>query len=186
MIGAIGCAEPSHAPEPPAKQAAVPEEREREETPVSTSPVNVAPCVSMKPRNEGDPVAVLLEVSDCQLSTGETFTVSVVFDIGSVYEIHDLHAPPPLIATRLNLELPKGFQALGDWSAPGSIRSESPDGHPVYAGKAKFTREIRVQEDVEPRESDVTCSIRYQACNARHCLAPKELKISAAVSVSRK
>jgi hypothetical protein len=183
VIGVIGCAESPRPPEQPAKRAAVPEKTEGEGTPLPTRMANDTSRVSQKPRIEDDPVAALLEVPQNDLSPGATFFVTVVLEIGPFYEIHDLHAPPPLIPTQLNLELPKGFQAKGDWSAPKPVRSESPDGHSVYVGKAKFTREIRIPNDAEPGESDVTCTIRYQACNMRHCLAPKEFKLSQAVSV---
>ena len=144
---------------------------------------NDTQIVDEKPRTDGDPVSVQLILPKTGFRAGTTFEVSVVLHVAPGYEIHDLHAPPPMIPTTLDLELPPGFKTLGEWSAPEPVRSQMPDGHPVYIGEAAFTRVIRIDEGAEPGDYKLACSIRYQACNIRQCLAPKACKLSVTVPV---
>jgi hypothetical protein len=104
-------------------------------------------------------------------------------DVAPYYEIHDLHAPPPAAATRLALELPLGFVALDEWSGPESVRSANPDGHAVYVGESTFTRNVRIEDQVQPGKHRLDCSIRFQACNATQCLRPAEFKLQIEVVV---
>ena len=137
-----------------------------------------------KPRTDADPVAASLEVRAGTIRAGEAFALTVVLDIADGYEIQHLHAPPPAIATKLELKLPAGFQAVGEWQMPATVRSQWPDGHPVYAGEATFTRQVRVTNDVKPGNYELTCAIRYQACNDRYCLRPTkhDLMVTTAVA----
>jgi hypothetical protein len=140
--------------------------------------------VAMKPRTDADPVAVSFKADAGKISAGDTINLSVVLDILAPYEIQDRHAPPPAIATSLELKLPAGFRAVGDWSSPQTVRSQWPDGHAVYAGQAMFTRRVLVGNDVKPGEHQVGCAIRYQACNDRYCLRPTECKLDLDITVA--
>jgi hypothetical protein len=156
---------------------------ESEEEASSAAKADRPAIVSEKPQTAGDPVGVQLKVSEGEYHPGHSFEVSVVLRVAPGYEIHDLDSPPPTLPTRLDLELPAGFRALGEWSVPEPVRSQMPDGHPVYMGEAAFTRKVGIADNVEPGQYRLNCSIRYQACNIRQCLAPKECHLSAAVSV---
>ena len=185
IFGVMGCGETARPLDEPPNAAAVPQENpaESEEEPSSAAKANLPAIVSEKPRTAGDPVGVQLILSESEFRRGTTFEVSVVLRVSPGYEIHDLNSPPPTIPTRLDLELPARFRALGGWSAPEPVRSQMPEGHRVYMGEAKFTREIWIGEDIEPGEYRLNCSIRYQACTSRQCLAPKECQLLATVSV---
>ncbi len=107
----------------------------------------------------------------------------MVFDIDPDFEIQTLMAPPPAIATQLNLQLPEGFTALRDWRGPSAVRSSAADGHPVYIGKAIFTREVHMQDQVKPGPYPLECAVRYQACQGGFCLRPMEHTLAIAVEV---
>jgi hypothetical protein len=79
--------------------------------------------------------------------------------------------------------LPAGFQVVGEWAEPPTIRSQRPGTHGVHAGEVRFVRKVRASDAVRPGEYGATCSIRYQACNARQCLAPVTFALSATVAV---
>jgi hypothetical protein len=138
---------------------------------------------SSKPRSEEDPVAVVFKAPAGGLRAGETFAVSVVVDIASFHEIHDRDARPPFVPTRMELKLPNGFRARGEWTAPAPVRSIMPDGHPAYAGEVTFQREIQIEDVVMLGEYELECSIRYQACTERFCFPPKNVKLSVPISV---
>jgi len=139
----------------------------------------------VKPRTDADPVGAEVDVDRQMIRAGEVFELSVTLNIAPSYEIQDRHAPPPAIATSVELKPPAGFQAAGDWSSPQSVRSQWPDGHSVYVGEARFTRQVRVEKQVKAGEYKLDCAVRYQACNDRYCLPPISFKLPAIVNVQR-
>ena len=149
----------------------------------ATLPAPVPTAASAKPRSDADPVAASITSLPRNVRAGDTFDVCVVLNVGAFYEIYPLDAPPPAVPTRLELSLPPSFQALGPWSAPTTTRSERAGAHRAYAGEAKFTRTIRIAPGVMPGVYDLTCSIRYQACSERLCLAPASFPLLATVVV---
>jgi hypothetical protein len=138
---------------------------------------------STKPRSDADPVAATLQTSSARVRAGDTFEVSVVLVVAPLYEIHPLSAPPPDVATRLELSLPTGFHPVDEWSEPATVRSERPGARGAHAGGVTFARTIRIDDDVPPGPYGVTCSIRYQACDARQCLPPTSFTLLTSVSV---
>ena len=79
--------------------------------------------------------------------------------------------------------MPAGFEAIEDWSDPASVRSQLPDGHMVYAGKATFTRKVRIGKGVAPGQYAMSCLFSYQACNARQCLRPVESRLRVSLNI---
>jgi hypothetical protein len=140
--------------------------------------------VAVKPRTDADPVAASFKADARKISVGDTIQLSVVLDILAPYEIQDRHAPPPAIATTLELKLPPGFRALDDWSSPQTVRSQWPDGHAVYVGAATFTRRVVVEKGVTPGEYELSCATRYQACNDRYCLRPTQCRLAVNITVA--
>jgi hypothetical protein len=142
--------------------------------------------VRLKPRTGADPVEAWVgALGGTEIRAGDTFAVTVGFAIDPMFEIHDRHAPPPAIATTVELSLPTGFHELGEWSAPSPVQSQWPDGHPVYVGDPAFVRQVRVDKHVKPGEYEIGCAIRYQACNDRYCLPPVSFSLPAEVKVKR-
>ena len=114
---------------------------------------------------------------------GTTTEVSVHLTIESPYEINDLDAPFPAIATELELKLPEGFQEIGDWNGPEPIRSSAPDGHAVHLGNVTFSKKISIGDEVPPAEYAIGAAVRYQACNGTLCLRPEEFELSTSIEV---
>ena len=86
-----------------------------------------------------------------------------------LWEIRALDAKPRESATRLELQLPEGIEAVGDWQVPKTARSVSPDGHAVFADRALFTRMIEITQKAAKGEQSIDCAVHYQACNERQC-----------------
>ncbi|QDU51281.1 protein-disulfide reductase DsbD family protein [Gimesia panareensis] len=134
-------------------------------------------------RSEGEQVTVILEVPDQPVKAGASFPLTVKFEIAPLWEIRTLDAQPAKVATQLNLDLPDGFQAAGDWQAPPSGRSLSLDSHPVYAGEAEFRQTVQVDAEVKPGEYTLSCQVQYQACDEQRCLSPVQKKLQVTVLV---
>jgi hypothetical protein len=182
VLGLIGCSDPidSRMESPP---LATPNPTAIVQPAESADKLGEAVVKSVKPRSADDPVAASFSVPKNSLRAGDTFDVSVDFEIALSYEIHDHKAQPPAMPTWIELELPSGFEANEDWIAPTTVRSALPDGHMVYAGKATFTKKIRIGNDIPPGQYALSCVFRYQACNARQCLRPVKNNLSATLTI---
>ncbi len=182
LLGLVGCSGPvdSRVESPP---LAMPQPTTIVQSTESVDELDEVEIKSVKPRSADDPVAASLRVPENALHAGEPFEVSVDFEIAMSYEIQDRNAPPPAISTLIELDLPAGFEAIEDWIEPTSVRSALPDGHMVYAGKATFTRKIRIRDGVAPGQYALTCLFRYQACNARQCLRPVESRLNVSLTI---
>ena len=137
------------------------------------------------PRSEAEPVSARLSVPKRAVVAGETFDVAVELHIGASHEIQSLQARPPNVATRIELALPSGWRAVGEWHEPTPGRSVQPDGHPTHVGKPTFTCAVRVADDAEPGPHELACTVHFQACNERRCLRPSECKLCSEVVVER-
>jgi hypothetical protein len=133
--------------------------------------------------DQAGPVHCRLELPDAAVSRGNDFELAVLIAIDPPYEIYDLGARSPAVATSLTLKLPPGFHASQSWSVPKTVPSASPTAHPVYAGQVRFTRGIRIDPTCEPGGYQLGCSVTYQACTARQCLRPAQCALSAEVEV---
>lgn len=182
LLGLVGCGEPvvSRVEPPP---LAMPQPSTAVQPTESVAELDEADVRSVKPRSADDPVAASFSVPQNALRAGDTFEVSVDFEIALSYEIQDRNSLPPAVSTLIELNLPAGFEAIEDWSDPTSFRSELPDSHMVYAGKATFTRKVRIGNAVAPGQYALSCLFRYQACNARQCLRPVESRLAVSLTI---
>ena len=129
-------------------------------------------------RIDGTPVSATLALSRSRAEAGDTIELSVKLEVAALWEIRTLDAHPNSAATRLELQLPGGLEALGEWQAPEPLRSLMPEGHAAYADEAVFTRRIAVTERATVGEQRVKCRVRYQACDQRRCLQPSAIELS--------
>ncbi|MBN69615.1 MAG: hypothetical protein CME32_10080 [Gimesia sp.] len=181
----VGCAEPSSEKQvaeqqAPETNAAAPD---HQRAPGHTSEHPDSEQAKHTDRSEGEQVSVVLMVPEQPVQPGMQFPLTVKFKIAPLWEIRTIDAQPEKLATQLELKLPDGFQAQGDWQVPPTGRSMSFDSHPVYSGEAVFQRTIEVGKEVPAGPRSVTCQIHYQACDEQRCLSPvqKDLKVTVQV-----
>jgi hypothetical protein len=141
-------------------------------------------AAAVKPRAHAEPVDVSVRTDAKTIHPGDTIDVLVIFDIAPTFEVQDRHAPPPAVATKLGLGLAAGFEATGEWSEPQTVRSQWPDGHAVYVGRATFSQKVRVGSDVKPGQYPLSCRVFYQACNDRYCLPAVKLQVIGSLTVA--
>ena len=145
------------------------------------APADARPAAKLA--TDADPVALAMTVAPSALRAGDAFEVTLSVDVAPGYEIYPIGAAPPAVPTRIDLDLPAGFRADGEWSRPPTVRSENPDGHSAYAGQVVFVRRVVVARDLPPGVHRLGCAVRYQACTARLCLSPAEFTLAATVTV---
>ncbi|HEX5444532.1 MAG TPA: hypothetical protein VFW87_11905 [Pirellulales bacterium] len=126
----------------------------------------------------GKPVSATLQLSHGAAKAGETIELAVTIDVAALWEIRTLDSEFAAAATKLELALPPGVEAKGEWQAPSPGRSVSGDGHPAYAGAVVFKRQLVVTRGARPGEQPIVCRAAYQACNEQQCLAPAHVELA--------
>ncbi len=136
-----------------------------------------------KSQKDAEPVAVKFESSNQTVHAGNAIDITVKFKMAPGYEIHAFEKKPLATATRLKLDLPRGFSGARQWEEPPITGFGSLPGGVGYQGNVTFYNEIRVADGVDPGDYELTCSVAYQACNSHQCLRPVESKLKIKVSV---
>jgi hypothetical protein len=88
----------------------------------------------------------------------------------------DLPAGSPQRTTRLELELPDGVEAVGEWSRPAGLPSRKNMSEKIYRGRVTFSRMLKVYG--RPTDSSIRVKIDYQACTDTFCFPPGVLEQS--------
>jgi len=86
--------------------------------------------------------------------------------------------------TRLDLHLPDGVEADGDWVYPEPVQGDGSKGTQlIYEGDVLFRRRLKVTDAASSGRLSVGCEITYQACDAFSCRPPESLKLEAVAEV---
>jgi hypothetical protein len=131
-----------------------------------------------------DPVVATASVTPRQAKPGETVTVTILVRLGSDWHINAVSGgSDTAIPTRLELKLPPGIAANGEWALPEPDIADRATG-PVYRGEITFRRTLKVIEKAPDGKLELVCGLSYQACDARQCLRPTTLKLRAPLEVT--
>jgi len=128
-------------------------------------------------RIDGQPVSAILRLAQGTVSPGDHVELAIELQIAPTWEIHTLDATPSSTATQLELSLPDGIVASGDWQAPDAQSSAAPPGAPVYLTRVTFTRTLVVDAQLRPGICEITCEVGFQACTGRQCLQPNRIRL---------
>ncbi len=131
------------------------------------------------------PVGIEMRVPKGVVKAGEVFEVSVALEVAAMHEIHEAHAARPYHGTRVELVLPAGFEAAGEWVLPAASESMTGEGPGVYIGRVVFTRKVRAGKTLKAGRYEVGCVVGYQACSETHCLKPVKSEVKGWVRVEK-
>ena len=109
------------------------------------------------------------------IGAGREITVGVRVRIAVGWHIY-AKAPETsaYTVTALDLELPPGAKALGDWDRPVGIRSKESDGLETYQGEVVFLRRVKLGRAAAGEKVATVAS--WQACDEFSCLPPAEAR----------
>jgi len=129
-------------------------------------------------KNEARPVRASARFTAPNLAAGGETDLEVKLAIDPTWHVQvlDRTGESPL-GTRIELELPAGVQAIGDWSSPepGKVR----DGRPILMGEAAFRRRIQITPEVRPGAIKAACRVTFQACDPFHSRARETITVEA-------
>ena len=106
------------------------------------------------------------------------FTVTVQLDIRKGWHTYDEAGEGPEVPMSLELKLPEGVTAKGDWSRPDSMPGTAIDSL-IYEGQINFSRNVVIESGAYGKNIDVIVS--YQACNDNVCNRPQSKTVSIAI-----
>ena len=124
------------------------------------------------------PIVAHAEISPATARAGETLELIVRVKVAATWHIYAVggsHGPG--VSTTLNLTLPKGVEAQGEWACPQSVRGK--DGQMIYEGTLEFRRRLRVAKGAAEGPIDVCCEFAYQACDPFSCRLPTNERLTA-------
>lgn len=133
--------------------------------------------------DDANPVLVDLRVTPAAARPGATITIGVGLDMAQGWHSYAAVEPgSPYSATSVELQLPDGAVALGEWDLPSSEPSEEDSMTTVYTGRLVFVRRVRLSANAT---GDVEIGVRValQACNASMCLPPDTIEAAAVVKI---
>lgn len=113
-----------------------------------------------------------LRLASASASAGDEIALTMDLEIAPTWEIRTLNDSFAGAATKLDLTLPAGIEAVGEWQSPKATRSATPDGHDAHAGKCTFTRTLKVTDSAAKGAQEIACELQYQACNDTSCMMP--------------
>ncbi|BBO36038.1 protein-disulfide reductase DsbD family protein [Lacipirellula parvula] len=178
FVCAIGCGPPSAPTSSTATDAALVQPAADVATAATASDAIVV-------RVEQTPIAAALVLPQRSALPGAQFELAVELEIAPQWEVRALGANSAAgIATTLQLTLPPGVSAVGEWVAPSPTRSIAPDGHPVHVGKSTFKRTLKIEPTAHVGETAINCKIDYQACNERSCMRPEAIELAAPFAIA--
>ncbi len=132
--------------------------------------------VDDEPQSNGGPVSIELRLDPIKDSAKQR--LSIDFEIDPKWHIYatEKDNADSFFPTSIELVLPEGIEADGDWRKPaGDIYLKNP-GVRVYSGSVTFARDLKITGDQESRE--LSAVIAYQVCNEDFCLPPKTIRKS--------
>ena len=145
--------------------------------------VGAAAWAQRPPKN---PITVKSFVSIEAVAPGETFQLAVRLSMKPGWHVQSNQpSDENFIATELRLKLPEGLE-VGALSYPPGEDLDAPalgGTISVYHDGAVMGAEIRVAPDAPVGEVEVAGILRYQACNDRMCLFPKNQDVAFSLRV---
>jgi thiol:disulfide interchange protein len=133
--------------------------------------------------SSSEPVTATMRANPSTVRAGETFEILVRARIaGSYYLYASNHLDEPFAPVALNLTLPHGVEALGDWKAPAPSRTKS--GELIYTDSVLFRRPLKVSSNAPVGVMAIAGELHYQACTEELCWPPRTIKLSASATVS--
>lgn len=124
-----------------------------------------------------EPVTAVMTLRPASVSAGETFELLVSVRIAGGHFVHTGDDPrETFVPLGMDLTLPEGVDALGDWQLPTPDLGRGND--LVYRKSVELRRSLKVASTAPAQSLVITGALRYQACNDELCWPPGKLELS--------
>ncbi len=155
-------------------------------TPPSAELVDLPPLsnveVPVVEPSESNTVTWGLAIDPGSISTGKALTVAVKARVASGWHIYAVDQPTGVnTATKLEMVLPKGISAVGDWEFPPAHELDSDTF--AYEDQVTFRRHLMVSPDCAAGIANIECKVAFQSCNDAMCTPPTSTTVSAVLEI---
>lgn len=116
---------------------------------------------------------------EAEPTQGSEVELAVVAKIDPTWHIYRLDVAEGAVPTRLEIELPDGVTAVGEWRASAP---NHPGAAPGYARRARFTRTLRIARDARLEDAEIAVFAEFQACDPNRCLPIAEIDVGIALA----
>ena len=131
-------------------------------------------------------VRVDAEVEPNKVRPGEHATLHVRLRMLPGWHIKPLDSKAAFTRpTTIELELPAGVEARGEWQFPQPELILVGHGQERgYQGEVLFRRELVIKEQLPAGTIEIVCHVKYQACTGEVCERPSDITLRRAVVVA--
>ncbi len=138
-------------------------------------------------RAQAGPVAIEAYVSHLRAAAGQTFYAAIALDIREGWHLYGENPEIDfLVPTKVEMVPVAGLETMS-LREPKSHRKTDPilnQSVSSYVGRVWFLQTIRVTDDAQAGERNVTFRIRTQACDRSRCLPPQTAEVTLPVAVN--
>jgi hypothetical protein len=152
--------------------------------PAPASPTNEPPVKPFAPEpTAAEPVRAAMKPASQLVKADEPFDLLVSVRLADTYQIYgkDTNASP-FLATEVKLTLPKGIEAVGEWTAPEPRRDKA--GDLIYTESVLFRRKLKARPEAAGKKLSIVAQLEYQACNDQTCFPPDTAALETKVEVA--
>lgn len=134
---------------------------------------------------EGAPVQAAAAVAPSPSVQGASATLIVRVKIAPGWHIYAFGGNGgPNQPTRIELTLPEGCAAEGEWQSPASSVLVGAQGMAeIYETEAIFKQPLRCASSMPIGRASIVCTVHFQACDHRRCLRPERLKLDVPIQI---
>jgi len=128
------------------------------------------------------PVTAAMQPAPSEVRAGGTFEILVQVEIAGGHHLYASNmVGQPFVPATLDVRLPHGVEALGDWI--GSVPTRGRNGGFVYTDSALFRRLLKVHSNVPAGMLSIRGELHYQACTEELCWPPRVIQLSSSLRV---
>jgi len=143
--------------------------------------VTGADFTASKP-SSGRPVVAGMQSAPPEATPGGTFEILVRVEIAGAHHLYASNVVgQPFLPVALDLILPDGVEASGDWIGPEPTRRRN--GEFIYTDSVLFRRTLKVRVNVPAGSLSIKGELHYQTCTEELCWPPRTIQLSSSVSV---
>lgn len=163
-----------------------PVEAKREQSSAIRDGVTISlDAIQCEPPSATQSVTTAAAIVPAQAAAGATVILAFRIRIAIGWHIGATGQPDAAeTLTQLDLRLPPGIVADGDWLVPPPQRCAGPSGTMLgYQGDVLLQRRLRVVPAQPPGQLTPVCTVTYQACNDQQCERPERITVRPTLEV---
>jgi hypothetical protein len=141
-----------------------------------------ADLLSVPEPSPSEPVTAAMKIRSESAPSAGTFEILVFVRIARAHYLHAANkSGEPFIPVSINLPLPQGFEALGDWQFPPPEKTKA--NTLGFRNSIVLRRSLKVLSTAPSQTMIVTGELRYQVCTDELCWPPGKIELTSPLPI---